>query len=76
MMRITYVKKPRLGAHRYIVAIERLLKGRCHGGSQRHTKYYYCLNRDSVRELRNKAPRGCVVTVFSATHTFREAWQK
>lgn len=65
--RIKYGKEPVLHAHRYIVLIIR---------KSGKTGVAYCENLDGVRERVESAPVGSVVEVYTATHNFREAWEK
>lgn len=68
--RVKYAKEPVLHVHRYIVAIIRPGRTRCHTG------FRYAGNLKDVREIRDAAPKGAVVEVYSANHNFREAWHK
>jgi len=71
MKRVKYGKEPVLHVHRYIVAVGRQKKNHW------HTKFFYCQNLAEMRDRRDRAPnKGSVVEVYSATHNFREAWEK
>jgi hypothetical protein len=70
MKRIKYGKEPYLNVHRYVVAVS------CRKKSEWNTQYFFCWNLEEVKAQRDKARAGSVIEVYSATHNFREAWEK
>lgn len=70
--RVKVKKEPTLHVHRYIC----LLKKPGQGAKRFSLTYYYCKNLKDVRDLRDNMPAGNRLDVYSAFHSFREAWEK
>jgi len=69
LMKVPLRKEPVLHVHRYIVLIW------SEGKKAWNAKYHYCVNREEVRAICKKAPKGAFIEVHRAAHNFIQAYE-
>lgn len=58
-------------AHRYVVRVGKATPKKGWGW-----KYFYCQNREEIRDVQRNAATGSVIEIYKSEHSFKSAWSK